>query len=354
MEIFSAKPAQAACRLHQRRERFGRKAGKAMAWLCALLLAAPSAAAGEAGTAASADQPGVRLQLNPPPLLAAALEPGLRPPPPEKSPLLPEEMRKRTWLVLGGGLLGIAAFGAQAGWADNLTSRFGTKSEGWFGQRTYAGGADKLGHAFAGHVGTRLFTAGLQWAGHSPEDALRLGALTTFGVLLGVELLDGFERKHQFNWQDLIADAAGVGLGMLLEKRPDLDALIDFRMQYWPSDAERRARPVQTVNGDYDGYTWLLAFKASGVPALREHPVLRYLELSVGYGTVGYGTADGVEQFGSRHVYYGISLNLSELLNTTVFRDTPRTAPVRRASEMALEYIQVPGTALFADHRLAR
>jgi uncharacterized protein YfiM (DUF2279 family) len=248
----------------------------------------------------------------------------------------------------------VAAFGALNGWADNLTASFGTESEDWFGRDTYAGGADKLGHAYAGHVGTRLLADGLRWAGHSPDEALTLGALSTFGVLVGVELLDGFEEDHQFSWEDLVADAAGVGLGVLLEQRPELDALIDFRMQYWPAEARRRARDARDHGGDYDGYTWLLAFKGSGVPALREHPLLRYLELAVGYGTVGYGSEGGVDHSGSRHVYYGISLNLSELLGATIFRATPRQAPVQRVSGTVLEYVQVPGTALLADRELGR
>ncbi|UCE30284.1 MAG: DUF2279 domain-containing protein [Burkholderiales bacterium] len=292
--------------------------------------------------------PGFASRASPTDTLAA----GVPRPRAQASPLGPEQMRQRTWLVLGGSFLAVSAFAVRNGWADNLTGEFGTRSEGWFGGRTYAGGADKFGHAFAGHAGTRLLASGLRWARHSREGALRLAALSTFGVRLGVEILDGFERGHQFSWEDLAADAAGVGVGYLLESRPELDALVDFRIQYWPSDARRRAGAFRARGGDNDGYTWLLALKGSGVPALRDHPVLRYLELSIGYGTMGYDAADGANQFGTRHIYYGISLNLSEVLNATVFRSTPRAAPVRRISETVLEYVQMPGTALLADHRL--
>jgi hypothetical protein len=252
--------------------------------------------------------------------------------------------------VIGAGAVGVALYGWRAWWEDGLTTEFGTTDEGWFGEDTYAGGADKLGHAFSAYIGTRLFARGLEWAGNDRDRAVRLGALSSFAILLGVEIGDGLEQEHQFSWEDLVMNIAGVGFGVLLEKRPGLDDLLDFRLQYWPADARRRADEVR--EGDYDGQIYLLVLKASGMPQLRKHPVLRYVELMVGYGTVGFDTIDDVPVSGTRLLYYGVSLNLSEVLRNTVFHRAPKESRIRRATETALEFVQVPGTALLADERL--
>ncbi|PWB54498.1 MAG: hypothetical protein C3F18_06700, partial [Nitrosomonadales bacterium] len=95
--------------------------------------------------------------------------------------------------------------------------------------------------------------------------------------------------------------------------------------------------------------TYLLALKASGIPALRQIEPLRYFELALGYGTRGYEPNLGEER--SRHVYYGISLNVAELLGVTAFRDS-RGSRGQRVTNGVLEVLQIPGTAALADHRL--
>ncbi len=254
----------------------------------------------------------------------------------------------RTRAVIAAGTLAVAIYGTQAWWSDGLTSDFGFTNEGWFGQDTYAGGADKLAHGYTGYAATRLFARGLEWAGNDVGRALRLGAIAALGIMTGVEIMDGLNRGYKFSYEDAVMNVAGVGLAVWLEKNRRWDDLLDFRLQYWPTDARRRAGEVK-VKGEYDGHTYLLVAKASGVPALRGSPWLRYLELAVGYGTVGYEA----EHIGSRHIYYGLSLNLSEILANTVFRHIPREkSRVRRMTETALELLQVPGTALLGDRRL--
>lgn len=254
----------------------------------------------------------------------------------------------RSRAVIAAGVLGVAAYGAKAWWGSGLTGDFGFTNEGWFGQGTYAGGADKVAHAYAGYVATRLLARGLEWAGNDSGRALRMGTITALGIMTGIEIMDGLDRDHKFSYEDAIMNVAGVGLAVWLEKNRRWDDLLDFRLQYWPADARRRAGFV-AGKGDYDGHTYLLVAKASGVPALRDSPWLRYLELAVGYGTVGYEA----REIGSRFLYYGISLNLSEILASTIFRDTPREeSRVRRMTETALELLQVPGTALLVDYRL--
>jgi hypothetical protein len=167
--------------------------------------------------------------------------------------------------------------------------------------------------------------------------------------MTAVEVLDGYSRQYKFSKEDAIMNVAGAAVGYLLERNSTLDRLMDIRLLYKPS-AEAKQASKFDPGGDYSGQTYLLAAKASGVPALRDNPLLRYFELTAGYGSRGYDSAPGVER--SRHVYFGLSLNLSEVLGQTVFRRARERSRVQRATDLFFEFIQVPGTAALADHRL--
>lgn len=263
-----------------------------------------------------------------------------------------EDRRFRTQALIWGGAGSVLAYGATVWWKEGSSGHFRTANEGWFGQDTYAGGADKLGHAYSTYVGTRLLASAFEWAGNDRDDAVALSAATVFGTLLAVETLDGFSERYKFSKEDLVMNAVGTGLGLLFEKNKRLDDLFDFRLHYWPSGDAKRLNQVGPV-GDHSGQTYLLVAKATGVPQLRNHEVLRYFELAAGYGSRGYEPNDGVPAPGrSRHVYFGISVNISEVLRNTVFRDSAEKSRSQRVTETVLEYVQVPGTAVLAGHRL--
>ena len=257
--------------------------------------------------------------------------------------------RRRSLAIILGNSLGVALYGSRKWWDDGLTSRFRTQDEGWFGQHTPYGGADKLGHFYFNYASARLFVHAFGWAGNQPRDARALAAWLTLGTFTAVEVIDGFSKQWRFSKQDALMNVAGVGAAWLFEAHPQLDRLVDLRFQYRPSrERGQGADPF----GDYSGQTYLIAFKGSGVPALGRHPWLRYVELSAGYGTRGYPSLpDG--GLPSRKLYFGISLNLSELLNRTVLRDA-QGAFGQRVTTTALEFVQVPGTAALASRRLPR
>jgi hypothetical protein len=263
-----------------------------------------------------------------------------------------EDKGLRTQALIWGGAGAVVAYGATNWWKDGFSGRFRTVDEGWFGQDTYTGGADKLGHAYSSYAGTRLLARAFEWAGNDRDSAIVLSAATVFGTLLAVETLDGFSERYKFSKEDLIMNAVGTGLGLLFEKDKRIDDLFDFRLHYWPSGDAKRLNQVGPI-GDHSGQTYLLVAKATGIPELKKHDVLRHFELAVGYGSRGYEPNDGAPAPDrSRHVYFGISLNISEILRSTVFRDTPEKNRSQQVIETVLEYVQVPGTAAMADHRL--
>lgn len=262
----------------------------------------------------------------------------------QRSRPTPDELRLRNTGLIAAGALMVGAYGMIQWWNKGFSGEFRTENEGWFGQETQYGGADKFGHAYFAYGGTRLFSEAFQAAGNDPGRARALGFWTSLAILTAVEVLDGYSRQYRFSGQDAAMNLVGAGLGYLMGRYPDLDRLVDFRIQY-----KRSSGSDWEPGGDYSGQTYLLVGKAAGVPALREHSVLRYFELAVGYGTRGYGTAGAERQ---RNLYYGISLNLSEVLSQTVFRGTKERSGAQRATDLFLELIQVPGTAALARHQL--
>lgn len=263
-----------------------------------------------------------------------------------------EERKFRTRALVLGGLGGVLAYGKTTWWKDGFTGNFNTVDEGWFGQNTYSGGADKMGHAYFSYAGTRLLSHAFEWAGNSHDDSVRLSAATVFGTLMAVETLDGFSKRWKFSKEDMIMNVLGTGLGLLFENNKRLDDLFDFRLHYWPSRDARRLNEISLVN-DFSGQTYLLVAKATGIPQLKNHDVLRYFELAAGYGSRGYEPNEGAP-YPDRHrnLYFGISLNISEILRNTAFRGSTEKTRSQRVTETVLEYVQVPGTAVLVDRRL--
>lgn len=260
---------------------------------------------------------------------------------------LKAQVRTRNLAIIGGGGLALYLYGKKKWWGEGFGGKFKSENEGWFGRNTYAGGADKLGHAYGSYVGTRLLARALEWAGNDEAGALKLAAWSVLGAYTSVEVLDGFSRQWRFSREDALINAVGTGFAVLVEKYPALDRLVDFRVQYTPS-----AEGGSTFNpfGDYSGQIYLLALKATGVPALRSHSVLRYFELAFGYGAQGFDDGQEFRAGRSRNLYVGISLNLSEVLGRTAFRDAEPSNWGRRATNGFLEVVQVPGTAALAKH----
>ena len=281
-------------------------------------------------------------------ILAAALlllpAPVLAGPDPGPEDPTPRGLRWKNAAVIGGIGITVGIYGSNGWWKDGLSGSFRIVDEGGFGRNTYAGGADKAGHAFFTYAGARLLTRGFEALGNDPGRALRLGVWTSLGVMTGVEVVDGFSKKFRFSMEDAVANAAGAAFAVLLETDPRLDALLDFRLLYRRSDDARRVGETDPI-ADYSGQTFLLAVKADGVPWLREVPVARYLELQVGYNTRGYEPNDGVKRDPHRRIYYGVGINLSRLLSDTVFRGDLKGGKIQRGTDTVLEFLQVPGTA---------
>ena len=165
-------------------------------------------------------------------------------------------VRRRNVSLILAEAIAVAWYGNQNWWQDGFSGDFHTANEGWFGQNTSSGGADKLGHFFTNYAGTRLLAKAFTHVGNDPDTALLLGAAVTLGTMTAVEVVDGYSRRWRFSREDALMNALGAATGILLERSPALDELVDLRVHYLPSDVGgNKFDPF----GDYSGTTYLIA-----------------------------------------------------------------------------------------------
>jgi hypothetical protein len=259
-------------------------------------------------------------------------------------PADPGLARRTAWLV-GGSVGAVYLYGLTSWWGGGFESQFKVEQEGWFGPETEHGGQDKLGHFMFTYAGARLAAWGFESLGHGRDAAVRLGAITAYAALTGVEVIDGFAKEWSFSPEDFLMNTAGAIAAVVSERNPGFDRLIDFRINYWPSTLPDGTRRGWEPISDYSGQTYYLVAKAEGVPALDRIPVLRYLEFSLGYGARGF--EDGGER--ARYTYVGVSINLGKLMREHVLRDSgPKT---RRVSDNLFEYVQFQPAGAWNERR---
>jgi hypothetical protein len=177
-------------------------------------------------------------------------------------------------------------------------SQYKWGGDGWMGVETYAGGADKCGHAWATMTLARLGTFILaEWGGFSRRKVSIISALLSEMLFTGVEVKDGV--YYEFSFSDLTGDSIGMVLALLLDNFPRLAEAFSYRVDYRPSEMyERIVFDKSTVPGfsrwniaeDYSGQTYLAAFHPSAVKALRDTlgPLSRFVDVAIGFGSHNY------------------------------------------------------------------
>ncbi len=230
------------------------------------------------------------------------------------------------------GLAGTTALYGLLFW-DYGSSSFRFGSEGWFDADTDYGGADKIGHAWTTYLLCNVFNAVYRYWGYEPEEAALRGALSGYGMVTLVEIGDGFSRAHGFSWEDQLANTVGAGLAYLLLRVPELDRVVDFRMEWIPSPSLRHGDRSDFVT-DYSGYKFLLAFKPGGLWE-ESPPALSFVEFHLGYFAHGFLRSDQ-KYFDekTREVYVALGINVTHLLETTLGTSAGRV----------FDFIQVPYT----------
>ena len=234
---------------------------------------------------------------------------------------------------------------------------FGWGGDGWFGRNTYAGGADKLGHAWATMVLARATTGVLRAGGYTRVPAAIAGSALSWGLFLAVEVKDGF--YYRFSPGDLAMNTAGAAFALLAITVPAVDRWLDFRVAYWPSEeylglwrgeyhGSKKGNSLNIAE-DYSGETYLAALHLGGFDTLREWRYggtwTRFVDLAVGFGTKGYkpdepdGTCPPICYPETQHWYAGISVNAQGVFDWLFERRAPRLATVTHG---LFEILNVP------------
>jgi len=234
-------------------------------------------------------------------------------------------------LALDGGVL---AYGISTwDWGSNS---FTVTSEGWFGADTRYGGADKLGHAYTGYLISDLLADRYQAWGYDDATAALMGAGSSAVFTTLVELGDGLSKEYGFSGEDLAMNLAGAAFSWARQRAPRLAGLIDFRIEYLPTDQVTSGEDLD-VTTDYDGMKYLLAFKLSGLSVCHDS-WWRFLELHAGYYTRGYGDPDESDR---RIAYGAIGLNVGQVVAALWGRT------------VVFDYYQVPYTYLPLERELS-
>ena len=233
-------------------------------------------------------------------------------------------------------------------------SQYKWGGDGWLGSNTYAGGADKFGHAWSTMSLSRLSTVILSdWGGYDHTKSSLVSAGLAEALFIGVEVKDGF--FYEFSFSDLTGDTVGAALALLLDNFPRLDELFDYRVQYWPSQMYLRklngSSPCPSsgcsrwdIAEDYSGETYLLAFHLGGIHALRDMKygtISRFVDLAVGFDTRGYKPTPDADlmQTAHQHLFFGVSLNAQGLIDYFV------GGKPRKVGHAVFEVFNVPFTS---------
>lgn len=241
--------------------------------------------------------------------------------------------------------------------------------DGWFGVGGYAGGADKVGHAWATMVLARGGTAVLTKGGWNRTHAAVLSAALSQSLFLAVEIKDYF--YYEFSPGDFTMNTLGALAAVALDLSPRLDALVDFRVEYWPSAQYRnnlldpdspcaKRTPGQpscsrlNVAEDYSGETYLLALHLGAIDPIRRLPygvISKFVDLSLGFRSRNYKPPPTLlpePVTRTQELFIGLSFNAQGLVDHLL----PRRSTLRKVGHGVFEVLTPPLTVpLFGGER---
>jgi hypothetical protein len=253
-------------------------------------------------------------------------------------------------LTLGGLYAGFTTWTYFAWYRKHKPlAQFKWGGDGWLGLQTYAGGADKFGHAWATMSLARLGTEMLhQWGGFTKLTSTIVATALSEALFLGVEVKDGF--FYEFSFSDATGDTLGALAAAAFSLWPRLDELFDYRVEYWPSAAYRRQFDGGNVNvaEDYTGETYLLALHLGALHVLEDYNWggwMRFVDVAVGFGTRGYKPDPPSTMLPDyehhQNIYFGLSLNAQGVFDA-LFDGRSRVA--RKLTHGLFEVFNAPFT----------
>jgi hypothetical protein len=281
------------------------------------------------------------------------------PPPPtaETVPFTKPDEGDFPWKKVGsaaivGAIYGTAWTWVSAAWWSRKSDSNGFvfMDEGGFGIDTYAGGSDKLGHYYTNYLMNRGFVGILEWGGFPRTPSIIASTALTTLFFTAVEFKDAYHLKYGFSWGDMTANVAGQATALGLMLIPELDRAISVKIMYQPSadffHALSTEGPLNTPE-DYSGQTYLVAYHFASFPLVNQEKslrALRYLDFSIGYGTLGYKPVPDPPTPVRQNLSFGFSVNFQSIFDDLLWpkRGTPSTGT--QVVHFVNEVYQIPYT----------
>jgi len=189
---------------------------------------------------------------------------------------------------------------------------------------------DKLGHFYSAFQLSSIGSRTLQWSGASKKKSDIAGAITSFGIMSSIEVLDGFSAGFGASASDLLANAIGAGFYIgqqSLWHETRIYPKFSFqRTAFAPQRPELLGSVLlEEMIKDYNGQTYWLS---ADVDKFVRFP--KWLNLAVGYGAEGMLSANDASNIGQglmpyRQYFVGIDFDLtaiktrSKLVNTLIY-----------------------------------
>jgi hypothetical protein len=170
----------------------------------------------------------------------------------------------------------------------------------------YSLGIDKLGHFFISNLYFHTINEAMKWGGFSPTACQVTSVALPMLWAVSIELGDGYSI-YGFSFQDLAANALGLGFG-LLQNKYKFARMIDFKMSYFPSQryTAMELNPW-AISQDYDGHIYWLAFNIHDMlPSGGSRYWPEFLNLAIGYGVNHFPEIDQMQ----REFMIGFDYNL--------------------------------------------
>lgn len=181
-------------------------------------------------------------------------------------------------------------------------------AEGWFGEDTYAGGADKASHFVSFYAVGRIMNELNLGLGANRDQSILIASGVSFLAGLATEIGDG-TNKYGFSWEDLTMDALGAATALAIVHYR-VEDLVGFRYGLVPGPIS----PVGGLGKDYTAemYTGDLKIEGLGRRLCFNPGPARFLLLSTTYGTKGYPYAPA--ELRQRQVGIELGINFGEVL----------------------------------------
>ena len=178
---------------------------------------------------------------------------------------------------------------------------------------------DKVGHFYTTYQFTNISQALLTKTGLEQNQAVFWSSVIGAGLLLPVEILDGFSPEFGFSYGDVIANVAGSAF-YLGQHHWWGEQRIKPKFSFHQT-ALAAQRPNVLGNGiaeellkDYNGQTYWFSFDVHAFTGKSTFP--KWLNLALGYGAQnmvfardGVNTTNGFDNF--RQYYFGLDFDLS-------------------------------------------